>query len=137
MGCGDSRSQNTILRITNLRSQDLLVSSRIVRTCTFLDNKEVELATETPYKWQIEIDKVTPGTNDDKKIVIYPADTDNYETSYEFLVEFEAQALVPLLGLNTTSYDASWNVTCIVCISLIPLYSVSNLSALASPSTNA
>ncbi|MDE5911282.1 MAG: hypothetical protein K2H24_03005, partial [Clostridia bacterium] len=45
-------------------------------------------------KWQIEIDNVTPGLNDDKKIVIYPSDTDNYESWYEFPVEFNAQALV-------------------------------------------
>ncbi|MDE5654960.1 MAG: hypothetical protein K2I46_05060, partial [Clostridia bacterium] len=68
-------------------------------------NKEVELATETPYKWQIEIDKVAQGTNNDKKIVIYPADTDNYKTSYEFLVEFESQALVIVFHMEQISKE--------------------------------
>ena len=66
-----------------------------------LENDEIEYM--VPYKWTLAIDKVSKGTNSDKKITIYPADTDNYEESYDFLVEFEAQDLVIVFDMPQIS----------------------------------
>ncbi|MDE5655087.1 MAG: hypothetical protein K2I46_05710, partial [Clostridia bacterium] len=68
-------------------------------------NKANIEVTQSSARWQIEIDSVTPGTNDDKYIVIVPADTDNYESRYEFLVEFEAQALVIKFNMEQISKE--------------------------------
>ncbi|MDE5654180.1 MAG: InlB B-repeat-containing protein, partial [Clostridia bacterium] len=65
---------------------------------------DIEVA-QASARWQIEIDSVTPGTNNDKYIVIVPADTDNYESRYEFLVEFEAQALVIKFNMEQISKE--------------------------------
>ncbi|MDE6472149.1 MAG: hypothetical protein K2L52_03895, partial [Clostridia bacterium] len=63
-------------------------------------DKEVVL---TQVKWQSTIGKVdTKGTNT-KKIVLCPADTDNYEKEYVFDATFESQSLVIIFNMAQIS----------------------------------
>ncbi|MDE7191630.1 MAG: trichohyalin-plectin-homology domain domain-containing protein, partial [Clostridia bacterium] len=66
-------------------------------------SKEVELNADLPSKWQSSIGKVDTKGNNTKKIVVYPADTDNYEVQYAFDVTFEAEILVMVFNLSQIS----------------------------------
>ncbi|MDE6474895.1 MAG: InlB B-repeat-containing protein [Clostridia bacterium] len=66
-------------------------------------NKEVELNSDLPSKWQSSIGKVDTKGSNTKKIVVYPADTDNYEKEYAFDVTFEAEILVMVFNLSQIS----------------------------------
>ncbi|MDE6475067.1 MAG: hypothetical protein K2L70_08215 [Clostridia bacterium] len=66
-------------------------------------SKEVELNADLPSKWKSLIGKVDAKGSNTKKIVVYPADTDNYEKEYEFDVTFEAEILVMVFNLSQIS----------------------------------
>ncbi|MDE7071430.1 MAG: InlB B-repeat-containing protein, partial [Clostridia bacterium] len=63
-------------------------------------NKEVSLS---EVKWQSTIGKVDNKGTNTKKIVLCPADTDNYEEQYVFDATFESQSLVIVFNMAQIS----------------------------------
>ena len=73
-------------------------------------NKEVTLVAKdpdnaniVPYKWQSTLGKVDTKGSNTKKIVLYPADTDNYKEQYAFDVTFDSQSLLLVFNLPEIS----------------------------------